>query len=289
MGCGFYPDETYLFAYDSVKKTDVNEKQHFKALQDKYLNLKNEFQNVEYKEQPEPDFGINHRYRTIEENNDDGGTSVFTEENHGIEEIDTEYHSNDGDDNTSCEITNFIEVKKRNDLWDGSGIIGSSPKFSAFVTVTNDWKISVSKSIESCREQKIPSTRDKNVCKKVYAVDRCSYCSSQCAKCSLRLPLYHEQPLPTDFLGVWVPEWTKKHSKCPANGIMHYGHAALQKQPNFYNSPYSEDIWKLPGVNDEWLANATAPIDLRALYNGEMSSGLADISYTDDESLKFTE
>lgn len=77
-------------------------------------------------------------------------------------------------------------------------------------------------------------------------------------------------------MGVWVPDWTKNtmKKKIPAyaNGILHYEHPTLQQQPNFYNEPYSTNIWNLPGMEDEWLENKK-PIDLKALYD-EVSSDL---------------
>lgn len=87
-----------------------------------------------------------------------------------------------------------------------------------------------------------------------------------------------DQVLPSDFLGLWVKD---KILKYPANAIIHYGHELLQKQPSFYNSPYSEDIWNLPGVKDEW---ADYKIDLRSLWNG---AAFENVCYTTDELQKF--
>lgn len=128
-----------------------------------------------------------------------------------------------------------------------------SLKFTTYVTVNYDWIISIRESIGSIGEnsEAIPRYRA------AYKAEKEIFDGF--------LPLYHEEPSKNDKMGVWIPDWTKD-SPASANGILHYGHATLQQQPNFYNEPDSKHIWILPGVKDEWLENKK-PIDLQALYD----------------------
>lgn len=137
---------------------------------------------------------------------------------------------------------------------------------SKFVIVTSDMVKKFKKISKSAGRpnSEIPSYHDKDYCLKQY---------------ENALDIYTgNRPLPSDHIGLWIPETIQKY---PVNAIIHYGHELLQKQPSFYESPYSEQIWNLRGVKDEWF-------DYRVNLKGLWENGANDkVAYTTDDMADF--
>lgn len=93
-----------------------------------------------------------------------------------------------------------------------------------------------------------------------------------------------EKPTHLDFLGIWqIPT---NSTGFPKYGMLHYGHPYLQKQPSFYENPYSVDIWGLPGIDNENRSNLYSDLNLADLLKGV---GTEDVCYTLDEHNQFTQ
>lgn len=300
MGTSFYPDESYIFSYDCVPKTSLQDLERWNALNDSYklklFEAVSKIEHTKFEPQEGSTFHISKRFR-----NDNAEAN-----SHDIQILLTQNAIPQDQDSRSV-ISNLINIEveqtshdisnpeTHNAILDDSrtstrtltqNLINSQYRglielgaVTTYVTVNNDWITRIGKSIGSIGQhsQAIPRYRD------AYKAEKVTFDGF--------LPLFHEEPSEYDKMGVWIPSWTKTTIKneCPtsANGILHYGYATLQQQPNFYNEPYSRHIWNLPGVKDEWLENKK-PIDLEALHD-EMSLDLSHVSYTSEESLKLQE
>lgn len=93
-----------------------------------------------------------------------------------------------------------------------------------------------------------------------------------------------ERPTHRDFLGIW--QLPTDSTGFPKYGMLHYGHQYLQKQPSFYENPYSFDIWGLPGINNEHRSNLYSDLNLADLLEGV---GTEDVCYTLEEHNQFTQ
>lgn len=54
-------------------------------------------------------------------------------------------------------------------------------------------------------------------------------------------------------IGIWL-----KTANAPFRGSLHFGHEFLQTQPNFMQPPYSENIWQVCPIENEWLKLAAS-------------------------------
>lgn len=167
--------------------------------------------------------------------------------------------------NTIPSNKNAVDVFEDNTNFDSVEVSSIEVERVKFVPITKDM-IKAARGYTKPDHRPIPARRD---IKNLFAKDYSNLTA---------LAIYDEKPSVRDFLGLWkIPSNDKDF---PYRAVIHYGHAFLQKQPSFYQNPFSSQIWNITGVDDEHHNLLYSDMKLKDLFHG---IGVEKVCYSEEE------